>query len=174
MKRSVYFGYVCYKVVNLKFYVFAMDPNLFSPRSTKLNSGGLEATVLKEKQKKTQLNSQGSNPNLLMRHLMLFAITNISHIRVRWRSWSKEGIRQVMIWYLQMQCTHYILHCGEQLFTIVQSAKQAHYLLDVGNKVGELSGWKNMVLIETKDVSSKELGLQIFWTLKISEFHLQF
>ena len=57
-----------------------------------------------------------------------------------------------------------MLHFGKQLFTAVYNAKHAHYLLCVegGDKVGELSTWKHVVLIETEDVDSKKLGLQIF------------
>ena len=103
-----------------------------------------------------------------MRHLILFAITRRSNIRVKWRGWLEEQIRQVMIGLLQMQ---HIL--GGQLFIVVLNNKHAHYLLGVVNKVGQSSCWKQVVLIEIKDVASKKLGLQISWTLKINEFQLE-
>ena len=66
-----------------------------------------------------------------------------------------------------------MLHFVEQQFITVCSGKYTHYLLAVGDKVKELSQWKDLVLIEIKDVASKKLGLEIFWTMKINEFHLQ-
>ena len=70
-----------------------------------------------------------------------------------------------MIWQLQMQRTLSILHFGEQLFTAVCSAKHAHYLLGVGNKIGESSKWKNMVLIKIKDMASKK-----FWSKSLEHW----
>ena len=37
------------------------------------------------------------------------------------------------------------------------SAKHAHYLLGEGDKVGESSKWKHIVLIEIKEEASKKL-----------------
>ena len=68
-----------------------------------------------------------------------------------------EHIRQVMIWQLQPQCNLGMFHFGEQLFTVVCSAKHAHHLISVGDKVGESSRRKHMVLIEIKDLASKNL-----------------
>ena len=49
---------------------------------------------------------------------------------------------------------------SSQLFTAVCSAKHAHYLLSVGDKVGVLlSRWKHAVLIEIDDVVSKKFRL---------------
>ena len=70
-------------------------------------------------------------------------------------------IRQMRILQLQTQCTLGMPHFGE-LFTVIGSAKHAHCLLDVGDKFGESSRWKHMVLLEIEDVASKKLGLQIF------------
>ena len=54
---------------------------------------------------------------------------------------------------LLMQHTLGMFHFGKPLFTVVYSAKHAHYLLGVGDKVGELSSWKQIVLIEIEDVA---------------------
>ena len=50
-----------------------------------------------------------------------------------------------------------VLYFGEQLFTAVCGAKQAHWFLHLDNKFGESSRWKHVVLIETEDVASKKL-----------------
>ena len=78
-----------------------------------------------------------------------------------------------VIWKLPMQHTHDMLYFVKQLFTAVCSAKHAHNLLGVGDKVKESSKWKHVALIEIDDVPSKKLGLQIFQTLKINDFILQ-
>ena len=78
-----------------------------------------------------------------------------------------------MIWQLETQLTIGMLHFWEQLFTVVCSGKHIHFLLGVGDKVWESSRWKDVVLIEIKDVASKKFGLQIFWTMNINKFHLQ-
>ena len=52
-----------------------------------------------------------------------------------------------------MQCTPNVFHFGEQMFTMVCSAKHAPYLLGVGDKVKESSRWKRVVLIENKQKS---------------------
>ena len=70
---------------------------------------------------------------------MLFSITKRGNIRVKWRDWTKEYIRQIMIWQLQMQHTIGMFHFGEQPFIAVCSAKHVHLLLCVGDKVGESS-----------------------------------
>ena len=127
--------------------------------------------ILKGHGKKTQLNSKGNNHNLSMRLLMLFAITKRCNIWVKWSGWQKKCMTWMMIWQLQKQCTLGMFHFGVQLFTVVCNAKYAHCLLVVGDKVRESFRWKHMVHIEIEDVASKKLGLQIFWTLKISEFY---
>ena len=103
---------------------------------------------------------------------MLFAILKRCNVRVKWRSWQKELLKQVMIWQLQMQCTLGIHHFGGQLFIVVCCAKHADYFFGVDDKVGELFRWRHMVLIEINDVSSEKLDLQIFWTSKINVLHL--
>ena len=55
-----------------------------------------------------------------------------------------------------------MLPFGEQLFTAVCSAKNAHNLLGAGDKVGESSRWKHVVFIKIQDMASKKFGLQIF------------
>ena len=45
-------------------------------------------------------------------------------------------------------------------------------MLGMGDKVGESSRWKHVVLMEIEDVASKKVGITIFWILKINEFHL--
>ena len=54
-----------------------------------------------------------------------------------------------------------MIHFQEQLFIVVCSAKNPHYLLNVVNKVGEFCRWKHVVLLEIEDVASKKHGLQI-------------
>ena len=98
-----------------------------------------------------------------MRHLLLFVIIKTCNIRVKWKGWPKNHIGQVIIQQLWMQCILAMLYLGEQLFTEVCSAKHAHYLLGVGDKVGDMSSWKHMVLREIEDMTSKKLKLQIFW-----------
>ena len=66
---------------------------------------------------------------------MLFAIIETSNIRVKWKGWQKEWIRQVMIWQLQMQHTLGMLHFGE-LFTAVCNAKHTHYFMGGDDKIG--------------------------------------
>ena len=61
-----------------------------------------------------------------------------------------------------MQHTFGMLHFKEPFITVVFSAKQPHYLLGVGDKVGVSSRWKHIVLIEIEDVASKKLEIQIF------------
>ena len=77
----------------------------------------------------------------------------------------------MMIWHLQMQCTLDMFHFGEQLFSIVFSAKHAHYLLGVGDKAGESSRCNHMVLKGIGNVASKKLEIQIsfgHWKSKCS------
>ena len=45
---------------------------------------------------------------------------------------------------------------------MVCSAKQVHYLLGVGDNVGESFRWKGVVPIEIEDVANKILEFQIF------------
>ena len=66
-----------------------------------------------------------------------------------------------------MQCTLGILHFGRQQLHVVPNM-----LTGVGDKVGELSRWKHVILIEIKDMTRKKPDLKIL-TLKINEFHLQ-
>ena len=48
-----------------------------------------------------------------------------------------------------------------------------YYLRGINTKVGELSRWKHVVVIEIKDMTSKKVRLEIFWTLKIIDFYQQ-
>ena len=61
-----------------------------------------------------------------------------------------------------------MLDAKEQLLTAVYSGIYALYMMGVDDKVTELSRWKQVILREIKEVTSKKLGLQIFWTLKIN------
>ena len=88
---------------------------------------------------------------------MLFTITKRCNIREKWSSWQKKQIR----WFDSFKWG--ILLAYLYLFTAVCS---------VEDKVGKLSRWKHIVLIDIKYVASKKFGLQIFWTLKVNEFHL--
>ena len=49
-----------------------------------------------------------------------------------------------------------LLHLEEQLFIVVCYVKYAHYLLGVGDDVGESFRWKHVVLIEIEDTTKKE------------------
>ena len=64
-----------------------------------------------------------------------------------------------MIRQLQKQHTLDMLHFRVQLLTAICSAKQAHNLLGVGDKVGVTSRWKHVVLREIMDEVSKKLEL---------------
>ena len=88
-----------------------------------------------------------------LRNLMLFEITKRCNIRVKWRGWQKEHIRQVMMRQLWTQPS-----LGEKLVIAACNTKCVHYLLGMSDKVGEASRWKHMVLIEIKEMSSKKLG----------------
>ena len=59
----------------------------------------------------------------------------------------KERISLVMIWQLLMLWTFTTFHFREQLLLAICSAKQAHYLLGVSDKVGESSRRKHVVHI---------------------------
>ena len=139
---------------------------IFSSSATKLTSRGSRAAILKKTEKKKILNSQ----YLLMNHLILRVITKRSYIRVKWRGWLKEHIRQVMIWQLRKQRTLGMLHLGEHLLTMVSQTKHAHYTLRMGNKFGRSSRWKHEVLREIEDLASKKLGLQILWYIEDQRF----
>ena len=95
--------------------------NLFSPRVTKLNSGVIWGRTLKRtenKKQKKKLNSQGNNHSLLIGQLMSFSITKQCNIRLKWRGWQNEHIRQMMIWQSGTQLTLGMLHFVEQLYAV--------------------------------------------------------
>ena len=96
---------------------------------------------------------------------MLFRVTKTCNIRVKWRGWQKKHIRQMMIWQWWMQRILSMLRFGEIPFTVVCCVKYDCYLVSAGDKVGELSRWKYMILIEIEEVANKKLGHEIFWTL---------
>ena len=89
---------------------------------------------------------------------MLFAITRICNIRIKWRGWQMKLSRQEKIWQLWMQHTLGMFHIGKQLFTVVCTTKNIYFLLGMDDRVGKLSRWKHVVLIEIKDAASKKLG----------------
>ena len=61
-----------------------------------------------------------------------------------------------MISQLQMHHIYGIFHFGEKTFTVICSAKHVHYLLGVGDKVGESSRQKHMDHIEIEAVTGKK------------------
>ena len=73
---------------------------------------------------------------------MLLTVPKRCNIRFKWRGWQKEWIREVMIRQLWIQHTLSMLHFEEQLFALLCSAKYAHYLLYMGDKVKEACGLK--------------------------------
>ena len=75
-----------------------MSLNFSDQRPQSLTRVGLGSDL--KRTEKIQLNLHGSGYNLLMRHLILLAITKRCNIWVKWRGWYKEYIRQVMIWQL--------------------------------------------------------------------------
>ena len=93
-----------------------------------------------------------------MRHFLLFPIIKRCYIKVKWKGWQKEYLRQVMIWQLRTQRALGMLHLVEQLLTVVCNIKHVHCLLSGSDKVRKSSIWKHMVLIKIKDVISKKLG----------------
>ena len=64
--------------------------NIISLRATKLKSRGCRNHDLKRIEKK-QLNSQGNNHNLLMRYLVLFAVTKRCNIRFKQNGWQSTS-----------------------------------------------------------------------------------
>ena len=139
----------------------------FSQEATKLNSEGCEAAILKERNSSLTnffffLNSQGN-------YQFINETTDVCNYKKKKK---KKKSHQTSNYLTVVITVIGRLHFGEPLFINVCNAKYVHHLLRVGDKIQESFWRKHMVLIEIKDVASKQLGVKIFWILKINEFHL--